>query len=471
MRANRRSRTTIWGYLGLLGCLCLRVPSAGADVPRVLGLDQLVQMALEHSPELKQADQDIAGAVSDLDQARAAQWAQLDVTAVGGFVDNAKKPVVVVSPTPGADGQLRGHIAKNRDAEGYGPFGKLAFTLSQPLYTFGQIGHRKDAALKTVGVQRAAKEHTRGAVILKVKELYFALLLAQNGKAAAADLATFVQDARQRITRLLDVGATNVDQSDLYYLEAYAAEAPRFRAKAESGANVTYFALKQLIGLPPGQEFQLDVQELPRDTRALGEQQAYIQQALHARPEFEQLDRALEARQSLVEAAQADRYPSLFAAAIGSLAGAPGRQHLNESYIDDEFNHARAGVVLGTRWHFDLGMLQGKVHKARAEYQRLLHTRDVATLSIPIEVAQAYQEAVEHLHAFRASEQAALAARKWLVAALSTFDMGVGQARDILLALDRYGKNRGDYLSSLLHYHLALARLSYAIGAYRTPAE
>src|SRR5215471_2702933 len=470
MRAKRLSRTTIWGYLVLLGCLCLRVPSAGADVPRVLGLDQLVQMALERSPELKQADQDIAVAVSDLDQASAAQWAQLDVTAVGGFIDNAKKPVVVVSPTPGADGLLRGRIEK-KDASGYGPFGKLEFTLSQPLYTFGQIGHRKDAALKTVGVQRAAKEHTRGAVILKVKELYFALLLAQNGKEAAADLAAFVQDARQRITRLLDVGATNVDQSDLYYLEAYAAEAPRFRAKAESGANLTYFALKQLIGLPPDQEFQLDVQELPRDTRALGDQQEYIQQALRARPEFEQLDRAMEARQSLVEAAQADHYPSLFAAAIGSFAGAPGRQHLNESYIDDDFNHARAGVVLGTKWHFDLGMLQGKVRKARAEYQRLQHTRDVATLSIPIEVAQAYQEAVEHLNAFQASEQAALAARKWLVAALSTFDMGVGQARDIFLALDRYGKNRGDYLSSLLNYHLALARLSYAIGAYRTPAE
>src|SRR5215470_19193163 len=116
MRANRWSRTTIWRCLGLLGCLCLLVPSAGADVPRVLGLDQLVQMALEHSPELKQADQDIIVAVSDLDQATAAQWAQLDVTAVGGFVDDAKKPVVVVSPTPGADGLLRGRIEKNKDA-------------------------------------------------------------------------------------------------------------------------------------------------------------------------------------------------------------------------------------------------------------------------------------------------------------------------------------------------------------------
>jgi hypothetical protein len=33
-----------------------------AGAPRVLGLSQLIQMALERSPELKQADQDIAAA-------------------------------------------------------------------------------------------------------------------------------------------------------------------------------------------------------------------------------------------------------------------------------------------------------------------------------------------------------------------------------------------------------------------------
>jgi outer membrane protein TolC len=187
MRATRRGGKTTWGCLGLLGCLCLLAPSVGAEVPRVLGLDQLVQMALERSPELKQADEDIAGAVSDLDQAKAAQWAQLDVTAVGGIIDNAKTPVVVVSPTPGADGLLRGRIEKNKD-EGYGPFGKLEFTLAQPLYTFGKIEYRKEAALQAVDAQRAAKEHTRGAVILKIKELYFAFLLAQHGASRACSM-------------------------------------------------------------------------------------------------------------------------------------------------------------------------------------------------------------------------------------------------------------------------------------------
>ena len=371
----------------------------------------------------------------------------------------------------GTMGSYRGYIAKNNAVAGYGPFGKLEFTLEQPLYTFGKIGQRMEAARHAVGVQRAIKEETRGTVILKIKELYFALLLAQQGKATAADLTAFVHDTQQRITRLLAVGATNVDQSDLYALEVYTAEATRFRAKAESGANLTYFTLKQLLGLSPSQEFQLDVRELPSDVSTLGEQQEYIQQALRTRPEFEQLDKALASRQHLVDGAKADRYPSLFAAAMGSFAGAPGREHLNEPYIGDDFNHIRAGVVLGAKWHFDLGILQGKVHKASAEYQRLLHTKDAATLAIPIEVAKSYQEAVEYRDAFQASEHAASASRRWLVTALSNFDLGVGQAKDIFLALDRYGKHRGDYLSSLLNYHLALAHLHYAIGEYRTTSQ
>jgi outer membrane protein TolC len=60
------------------------------------------------------------------------------------------------------------------------------------LYTFGKIGHRREAALKTVSVQRATTEHTRETVIRKVKELYCALLLAQHGKDAMADLANAI---------------------------------------------------------------------------------------------------------------------------------------------------------------------------------------------------------------------------------------------------------------------------------------
>ena len=157
--------------LGSIVCVCMVLSQPAVPGARVLGLEQLIRMALERSPELKKANQDIAVALSDLDQAKAAQWAQIDVVGLGGLIDDAKAPIVKVSPTPGPDGLLQGRIEANENAEGYGPFGSLEFTIFQPLYTFGKIGHRKNAAVDAVAIQRAAKDKTRGEVMLKVKEL------------------------------------------------------------------------------------------------------------------------------------------------------------------------------------------------------------------------------------------------------------------------------------------------------------
>ena len=443
--------------------------SAWGQEKVVLSLEQLIQLAIERSPEMAEAEKDILIAESDLEQAKAARLPQLDALAIGGVVDAADRPIVVVSPRPGpGDRYLRGRLENpDWDPGDPGPFGKLDITVIQPLYTFGKISSRIDAAIKGVEVKKAAREKTRGDVELRVKELYFALLLSRQGKEAAEDVSSFVEDARRRIKRLLELGSTSVDESDLYRVEAYAAEAKRFKAKAESGSKLAYMALKQMIGFPPEKDFELDVKELPKDPRALGDQKDYIEMALRMRPELEQIEKGLEAKKSLVEAAKADMYPSIFLAGVASLAGAPNREHWDVAYIRDEYNHANGGVVLGAKWHFDFGIQQAKVSKAKAEYERLLHTRDYALRNIPLEVAKHYQDAIEHMQAFQASEEAASAARKWVVVAFANFDMGVGQARDIFFAVERYGKNQGDYLLSLLNYHLALARLSHAVAQYR----
>ena len=255
--------------------------------------------------------------------------------------------------------------------------------------------------------------------------------------------------------------------ADLYRLAAFEADVKQFKAKAESGARVAYLALKQAVGYPAHQDFVLDLKQLPKDTRALGNPEEYIQTALARRPELEQLNKGIAAQRSMVEAAKADLYPSFFAAGIGSFAGAPGREHLSNSYIRDEFNHTEGGVVLGAQWHFDLGIGRAKVDQAKAEHQKLVHTKDFAERNIPVEVTKYYQDAIQAEKSFKAYEQAAVGARKWIVSAFTNFDMGVGTARDMFDAIDRYGKNQGEYLVNLFNYHVALANLSHAVADYR----
>jgi len=460
MESVFRSRAWFWISVAVLGAVFLGGWEARADEPRVLGLEDMIQMALEASPALREAEQDIMIAKSEWKQAKAGQWAQLDMVGVVGPAQDADLPIVKINK------KGVGYI-QNRDYDSVNVFGALDFAITQPLYTFGKISNRQDAAAYGLEAQKSSKKKKHNEVVLSVKELYFAYLIARQGKGASADAEAFITDARDRVKRLIQLKARNADESDLYRLESYQAAIKAFQAKAEAGGKVAYTALKQTIGYPREKDFKLDKGELSRDVRPLASQEAYIQKALADRPEFEQLKHGIAARLALVEAAKADLYPSVFAAAVGSLAGAPGRERLDVSYFPDSFNQSDVGGYLGASWHFDLGITRGKIDQARAEYQKLVHTREYAEQNIPMEVAKYYQDAVEARASYEAYDKSAVAARRWIVASFSSFDLGVGTAKDMLDAIDKYGQNQGDYLQSLYSYHVSLARLTYAIGRWQ----
>ena len=461
MKPVFRTSLGLWISLAVLCAAFLGAVNVRADDVKVIGLDEMIRMALDTSPAMREADQDIVIAKSQWKQAKAGQWAQLDVVGVVGPAQNADVPIVRINKKTGI-----GYI-QNRDYNDVNIFGALDFVITQPLYTFGKISNRQDAAAYGLEAQKVARLKKHNEVVLNVKELYFAYLIARQGKGASADAEAFIKDARDRVKRLIELKALNADESDLYRLEAYQAAIKAFQAKAETGAKVAYIALKQAIGYPEGKEFRLDKEELPKDVKPLGTQESYIRKALADRPELAQLKQGIAARMALVEAAKADLYPSVFAAAVGSLAGAPGRERLDVSYIPDSFNQSDVGGYIGASWHFDLGITVGKIDQAQAEYQKLIHTREYAEQNIPIEVAKYYQDAVEARASYEAYEKSAVSARRWIVASFSSFDLGVGKAKDMLDAIDKYGQNQGDYLQSLYSYHVSLARLTYAIGRWQ----
>jgi len=422
----------------------------------ILGLPEFIQMAITRSPEIGEIQSEIAGTKSDLAQVRAAYYPQLESTALVGPVEDAKEPLIVngriTDPSP------------SLSASSIGIFGRLDVTLTQPLYTFGKLSNRKEAAGRGVRAKEFQVAEKKGQIVLRVKELYYALILARGGLATANESANFFDEAGRRIQRLLELGSANVKESDLYRVEAYRADSIRFKAQAEKGVKVTYFALKSLTGLPPNVEFEPAEKTLPGQRDGLASLEHYLRNAADKRPEFKQLAEALAAQESQVKAATSDRYPSFFAALKGSLAGAPGREALYNRYIPDEFNHTYAGVVTGVRWNFDFGISKARVDKMRAEYDKLIYTKAFAEMNIPIQVAKSYQEHLEWRAAVESYQRAATASRKWILTAMSDFDMGIGTAYDLLNAIDRYGSNQGKYLEALFRYNLSLAELEYAVG-------
>jgi len=410
-------------------------------------------MAIERSPEVAAAQSELAGAKSDLAQADAAYYPQFDATALVGPINDTRRP------------EVAGTRIIDPSAEfAVGGFGRADMTFTQPLYTFGKLSNRRQAAARGVAAVEAGLPKKRGEIALRIKELYYGLVLARAGIEAAGDAAAYFDEARERMERLLKAGSENVIESDLYRIDTYKADTARSRAEAQKGVNTAYFALKSLIGLPIDADFDPADKMLSAESARLGDLAECIRKALAERPDFRQLEEALRAQKWSVEGAVSDRYPSFFASLAGSFAGAPGRETFHNPYIPDDFNHAGGGVVAGVLWHFDFGILKARIDKERAAYEKLVHTKAMAELGIPIEVAQRFYEGEEWRAAVDAYDQAASSSRKWVVAALTNFDMGVGPADDLLRGIERYGQSRGKYLEALFGYNMSLARLEYAMG-------
>ncbi|MFZ5451133.1 MAG: TolC family protein [Thermodesulfobacteriota bacterium] len=433
------------------------------DVPE-LNLKQLISLALNYSPAVKASKSEMRFAQAQRDEVKGYYYPQLDATVISGVVPNAKRPYVDVLP-----GSTKGHIVypyPSNHLHGLNIFGRLDVTLSQPIYTFGKIAFRERAAAKNIKIKEVGVDLKRGEVILQVSEAYYGLVLAEQGKDAVREARAYLKDTRERITRLLQINSPNVKQTDRYRLAMYEGSVTKFAAQAEEGAKVAYLALKALIGYSPGQDFKVPP-ELPNPAAAPGTLDQQIRTALELRPEFTQLKEGLVARQLLVDAARADQYPSFFAAVMGALAGAPGRETSHDPYINDYFNTAYGFPVVGAKWHFDFGITKAKIKQAQAELQQLQHNEKLALMGIPVEVAQAYGKVQENYKASQGLEKSYVNARRWLITAFSNFDMGLGKMEDIFQAFERYGTFRGDYLAALYEYNLATAKLEQVTGAYR----
>lgn len=455
-------------FFGVLVALIFLVSASGgmAQEKPVLTLDELIVMALKFSPEVKASQDEVELARQQREEARGYYFPRIETTTIASVAPNAREPFVT-----NKDGAS--HIffpdPKNR-IHGVNVFGRLDALIIQPLYTFGKIAYRERAVKRYVKVKEEGVEAKRGDVMVKISEAYYGFILSDQGKDAVREARSYLDDARTRINRLLAINSPNVKETDRYRLAVYEGSIEEFAAKAEEGAKVAYLALKNMTGYPPDQDFRLPL-ELPTPEPPKGDLEHYIRQAFELRPEMKQIKEGLVARQLLVDAAKADRYPSFFFAIYGVLAGAPGRATvkgpLRDPALSDFYNERGAMPFVGMKWNWDFGITKAKIGQAQAELAQLKHTEKTALMGIPIQVAEAYGKVQEYYKGTKGNEKAYVNARRWVITAFSNFDMGLGTMDEVFRAIREYGETRGNYLFSLYNYHLARAKLDNVSGAYR----
>jgi len=417
----------------------------------VLDLKGCIARAIATAPEMGEAGADIDLAASRFAEARGHLFPTIDFLGLSG-------------PVPQARGDQVSSPDSINEHERWTYFVRGDATLIQPLYTFGKISENMKAATHGIEVDRAKKEQARNEIALKVEEYYNGLLLAREMQALLRYVADTLQDARDKAQKLFDDGSPNVVLEDLYKLDSYRGGVAGYLAEADKGERLALAALKARLGLAADSDFDITTAELVAGTEAVADLSAAVAAARDKRPEFRQIREGLKAREALVEAARAEYFPDLFLAGYLSGAYSEKRNRVNNPWVPDEFNHYWGGVALGLRWKIDFGITDAKVAGKRAEFNRLEHTRSFAEANIPLQVRKYHLDLATAEEKMTGTTQGYKNAKKWVVAAVSNFDFGIGPAKEIFDALEQYAKTRAAYFQAVYERNLAKAGLDYATG-------
>jgi outer membrane protein TolC len=418
----------------------------------LLGVDDCVRIALKSAPELGEAQADIDLTTSKLDEARSYRYPQLEVTSLFGPAPQAHREDLTATD--------KSYTRLNQLTW----FTSTDATIIQPLFTFGKISENMKAATHGIEVDRSRKAQRANEIALKVREYYYGLLLAREMKELVLEVQDSLAKAREKAQKLLEQGSESVEELDLYKLDAFSGEVLKYLEEAKKGESLAMAALKTRIGLPIDAPLEISNQRLVMVEVVTPDFETFVEKARLKRPEFRQLSEGIKARSALVEASKANYYPDIFLGGLFSWAYAEDRDRIRNPYIEDKFKHVSGGVALGARWKLDFGITGAKVSAERAQYNRLLSTKEFADANIPLQIRKYYLELKEAENSAAATKFAYTNSKKWAVTALANFDFGVGPAKEIFEALQAYARMRAAYFQSLYNYRMAWANLDYATG-------
>jgi outer membrane protein TolC len=439
--------------LGMLVPLLAEAQAVGGGppVPRAvtLNLEQALRAALSRSPEVRGAQAEVEGVRGKQLQARGAGYPQVELTAILG-------------PSPRARGDQVFSPDDQYSPDITGVFVRGGIEIVQPLFTWGLITNARLAAEHGVRATQAGVDVRSTDIALRVKEAYWGVVASR----AIRDFLLEVQDQLgrgiERAERLVEPGFTT--EADVFRLRAYRGDLDKNLNQLEKTLDLARNALGTWTGQPPGTAVEPLDARLPGGLGDLRALELYLEDAQTKRPEWIQLREGLKARRALVEVERARQYPLFFAGIIGSAAYASNRDRLENPYVVDPLRHVAVGPVVGFRYNLDFGIAAGRIKEAEAEVQKLEALAGQAEDGIPLQVRQAYGAVVEARRNAQAFDQAHENAKQWLAAAISNFDLGIGDARDVADAFVTYAKTRGEYLQALYAYVFGLEQLAHAAG-------
>lgn len=355
-------------------------------------------------------------------------------------------------------------LSYDRDYNVWGPYIHSELKLQMPIYTWGKIDAYINAANNGVKVAENEKLQKTNEVIYEVKKYYHSYLLARTLKKVVEDMKKILDEAIEKAQKLYEEGNGEVKKSDLEKLKVYLGEAEKYLHESEKGVLMARLALMQKMGMSENKDFEIEESKLNRISYELRDVDYYIELAFKKRPEWNMLKTGIKAKEFLLEAEKADRYPVFFLGGSAVYSKAWVVKDQKNPWLNDEFNNFYGGVAVGAKFDFAPKTLNAKIEAKKAEVDKLYEKEKFARDGIILQVKNSYYTAKEAYENITSARKAMDAADKWVIAAGITYGLGTGDVKDALEGLAAKAKTQKDYYQAIFDYNMAVAELEKNCG-------
>lgn len=343
-------------------------------------------------------------------------------------------------------------------------FTQLDIDLIQPIYTFGKLSGVASAARYGVEADEANLAGERENVRLQVRQLYWGLVLAKELLLVVEDAQKELVKAENKIQEKLDEGSEDVSQTDLFKLQIFRYEINKRHREAVDNIEITRAALKTSLGLKEGLDLELATDYLDPIQVSLDSSFVYQEMALQNRSELRRLRAGIQARSALVTVSRSDYFPQLFLGGQLKYNYAKDRFDPKNPFIYNPTNFFRPGVVVGASLNLNFLQTRDKVRVAEAEFLQLSQKEKLLIDGVKLEIQKTYLELQQSLLNMQDSEKALKATDNWLRSTTMTFDIGVGEVKELIDAFRANGAMQSEHLQNIFKYNVAIAKLSKSVG-------
>jgi outer membrane protein TolC len=333
-----------------------------------------------------------------------------------------------------------------------GPIGvfQTGAYLTQSVFDYHAIQRKRGASYNEKAAQNSLK-NARELVVLAVGNSY---LVALSGAARVATAQADVTTAQALYDKAADQQKAGVSPA-IDTLRAHVELQTRQQELivARNDYAKQKLTLGRVIGLPPGQEFNLTT-AAPYEPLATLPLEQDLQRAYASRPDYLAAAQQVRSAEEFRRAATSEYYPSLDIAGDYGAAGIrPGSSH----GVFEVGATLDIPIFAGGRTHADVIEAEATLRQSRQQLEDLRGQIDYEVRSARLDL----NSAAEQVEVARSSVDLA---QQTLDQAQDRFTAGVTDNLEVVQAQDALASAKETYISSLYSHNLAKIALAKAVG-------